>query len=42
MVHNIPHYTTMTGAAAAVDAIKAMTQGSLEVAPLQAYFETSF
>ena len=42
LVHNIPHYTTMTGAAAAVDAIEAMTRGSLEVAPLQAYFETSF
>ncbi len=42
LVYNIPHYTTMTGAAAAVDAIKAMTQGSLEVAPLQAYFEAAF
>lgn len=42
LVHNVPHYTTMTGAAAAVDAIKAMTQGSLEVAPLQDYFERAF
>ncbi|MEE9317160.1 MAG: carbamoyl phosphate synthase large subunit, partial [Rhodospirillales bacterium] len=42
LVHNVPHYTTMTGAAAAVDAIKAMTQGSLEVAPLQDYFEPAF
>ena len=42
LVYNIPHYTTMTGAAAAVAAIEAMTRGSLEVAPLQAYFETSF
>ncbi len=42
LVHNVPHYTTMTGAAAAVDAIKAMTQGSLEVTPLQDYFEPAF
>jgi carbamoyl-phosphate synthase large subunit len=42
LVHNIPHYTTMTGAAAAVGAIEAMAKGRLEVAPLQAYFEPSF
>ena len=32
----------MTGAAAAVGAIEAMTKGRLEVTPLQAYFEPSF
>ena len=42
LVHNIPHYTTMAGAQAAVGAIEAMRQGPLEVAPLQAYFEKSF
>ena len=34
----VPHYTTLTGAAAAVDAIDAMRRGALEVAPLQSYF----
>ena len=46
LINNIPHYTTMTGAAAAVGAIEAMAKaegkGGLEVAPLQAYFEDSF
>ena len=42
LVHNIPHYTTMAGAQAAVGAIEAMRQGPLEVTPLQAYFEKSF
>ncbi|MDA1090043.1 MAG: carbamoyl-phosphate synthase large subunit [Proteobacteria bacterium] len=42
LVHNIPHYTTMTGAAAAVGAIEAMAKGSLDVCPLQAYFDDSF
>ena len=42
LVNNIPHYTTMTGAAAAVGAIEAITKGTLEVAPLQAYFDKSF
>ena len=42
LIHNIPHYTTMAGAQAALRAIEAMAQGSLEVAPLQAYFEKSF
>ena len=32
----------MAGAQAALRAIEAMAQGSLEVAPLQAYFEKSF
>jgi carbamoyl-phosphate synthase large subunit len=42
LINNIPHYTTMTGAAAAVGAIEAIAKGSLEVAPLQAYFDTSY
>ena len=42
LVNNLPHYTTMAGAAAAVDAIEALLGGSLEVAPLQSYFTTSF
>jgi len=42
LVENVPHYTTMTGASAAVHAIEALRRGSLEVAPLQAYFEASF
>lgn len=36
--HNIPHYTTMAGAAAAVHAIAALREGKLDVAPLQSYF----
>ena len=42
LVQNVPHHTTMTGAAAAVDAIAALVGGSLEVAPLQSYFKGSF
>ena len=42
LVLNVPHHTTMTGAAAAVDAIRALVGGSLEVAPLQSYFKGPF
>ncbi len=42
LVHNVPHYTTMAGAYAAADAIIAIRAGSLEVAPLQSYFESAF
>ncbi|MCT6841935.1 MAG: carbamoyl-phosphate synthase large subunit [Commensalibacter sp.] len=38
LTHNIPHYTTMAGAAAAVHAIAALREGKLDVAPLQSYF----
>lgn len=38
LTHNIPHYTTMAGAAAAVHAIAALHEGKLDVAPLQSYF----
>jgi len=42
LTNNLPHYTTMTGASAAVDAIEALDGGGLEVAPLQAYFKNIF
>ena len=38
LVRKIPYYTTVTGARAAVEAITAIRAGSLEVAPLQSYF----
>jgi len=38
LTHNIPYYTTVAGARAAVQAIGALRKGSLEVAPLQSYF----
>ncbi|MBT5309298.1 MAG: carbamoyl phosphate synthase large subunit, partial [Rhodospirillaceae bacterium] len=46
LTSNVPHYTTMTGASAAIGAISALIEGDLhgglEVAPLQSYFSTSF
>jgi carbamoyl-phosphate synthase large subunit len=42
LTHGVPHYTTMAGARAAVHAIAALKGGTLDVAPLQAYFERSF
>jgi carbamoyl-phosphate synthase large subunit len=38
----VPHYTTMAGARAAVHAIAAMRAGTLDVVPLQSYFNPSF
>jgi carbamoyl-phosphate synthase large subunit len=38
LTHAIPYYTTVAGARASVEAIQALTSGSLEVAPLQSYF----
>jgi carbamoyl-phosphate synthase large subunit len=38
----IPYYTTLAGAFAAVEGIRAMKSGSLEVAPLQSYFKGSY
>jgi carbamoyl-phosphate synthase large subunit len=39
LMKNVPHYTTIAGAAAAVDAIEALLSGQgLDVAPLQSYF----
>jgi carbamoyl-phosphate synthase large subunit len=37
LTNGIPYYTTVAGARAAVQAIKALRAGSLEVAPLQSY-----
>ena len=46
LTSNVPHYTAMTGASAAIGAISALIEGDLhgglEVAPLQSYFSTSF
>jgi len=42
LTHNIAHYTTIAGARAAVDAIEALRAGTLDVAPLQSYFSSSF
>jgi carbamoyl-phosphate synthase large subunit len=42
LTHNIPYYTTVEGARAAVQAIKALRAGQLEVAPLQSYLSGSF
>ncbi len=42
VTNNVPHYTTMTGAAAAIAGIEALRTDRLEVAPVQDYFNTSF
>jgi carbamoyl-phosphate synthase large subunit len=42
LLRNIPHYTTVAGARAAVAAIEALRLGTLDVAPLQSYFKGSF
>jgi len=42
LTSGVPHYTTMAGARAAVHAIAALRAGTLDVAPLQAYFRPSF
>ncbi|KQV38333.1 MULTISPECIES: carbamoyl-phosphate synthase large subunit [unclassified Rhizobium] len=38
LMQKVPYYTTMAGAEAAANAIKALKAGSLEVRPLQSYF----
>ena len=38
LTNSIPYYTTVAGARAAVQAIKALRAGNLEVSPLQSYF----
>ncbi len=40
LTHGVPHYTTIAGARAAAHAIQALRAGSLDVAPLQAYFSS--
>ncbi len=42
LTNQIPYYTTIAGADAAVQAIAALKAGQLEVAPLQAYFSRPF
>jgi len=43
LIHNVPHYTTIAGAEAAVDAIGALRTGDgLDVKPLQLYLSGSF
>jgi carbamoyl-phosphate synthase large subunit len=42
LTHGVPHYTTMAGARAVVHAIAALKAGTLDVAPVQAYFPPSF
>jgi carbamoyl-phosphate synthase large subunit len=42
LTHAVPHYTTIAGARAAVHAIAALKAGTLEVAPLQSYFQRSY
>jgi carbamoyl-phosphate synthase large subunit len=42
LTHGVPHYTTVAGARAAVHAVAALRAGTLDVAPLQAYFQPSF
>ncbi|WP_377808458.1 carbamoyl-phosphate synthase large subunit [Azospirillum sp. A29] len=42
LTYNIPYYTTVAGARAAVEAIAALRNGSLEVAPLQSYLSGSY
>ncbi len=42
LTHGVPHYTTIAGARAAAHAIAALKSGSLEVAPLQTYFQAAF
>ena len=42
ITHNIPYYTTIEGAKAAVRGIKAISEGPLDVSPLQSYLNGSF
>lgn len=42
LVNNIPYYTTVAGARAAVEAIAALKAGRLEVAPLQSYLRGAY
>jgi carbamoyl-phosphate synthase large subunit len=37
LLHHIPYYTTLAGALAVVQAIKALAAGAVSVAPLQSY-----
>ena len=39
LLNKVPYYTTVSGSIAATDAIEAMVNGTINVAPLQSYFE---
>ena len=41
LTRNLPYYTTMTGARAAVEGIEALKSGVLDITPLQEYFNFS-
>jgi carbamoyl-phosphate synthase large subunit len=42
LMHRIAYYTTVAGAKASVEGITALSEGALDVAPLQSYFKTVF
>jgi carbamoyl-phosphate synthase large subunit len=42
LMGSIPYYTTVAGMRAAAEAIAALRDGALEVAPLQSYFRSGF
>ncbi len=42
LAHRIPYYTTVAGALAATQGIRALSEGALEVRPLQSYFQDGF
>jgi carbamoyl-phosphate synthase large subunit len=39
LLHKVPYYTTLAGAIAAAEGIRAYCRGDLEVRSLQSYFE---
>ncbi len=42
LMNKIAYYTTVAGAKACVEGIAALSEGDLDVAPLQSYFKTAF
>jgi carbamoyl-phosphate synthase large subunit len=42
LMHKIAYYTTVAGAKASVEGIAAVSEGALDVAPLQSYFKGTF
>ncbi len=42
LTRGIPHYTTVAGAQAVIQAIEAMKRDTLDVAPLQSYSQSLF
>ncbi|MFD0916350.1 carbamoyl-phosphate synthase large subunit [Pseudahrensia aquimaris] len=41
LLNKVPYFTTVAGCIAGADAIEAMTNGEIEVAPLQSYFDAA-